>query len=188
MKKNHRHHIRAKIKNCRENGITIEEQEFSSFSATKLTELLQNLNLKYNKDARTSGADFFEKINKYAGQKITLFLAKKNNDVVGFSLLFRQGDFADSWMCGFNYAALTKTDYAYFNLVYYAPIQWAIKEGIRKINFRNSAERAKLESGCEPEETYSFLKCHDSLLGPAVNGCLQTAFWTHLSQRLLKKK
>jgi predicted N-acyltransferase len=182
LKGSHRHNALKKIRCSRESGVSIEEQEFKSFSATKLAELLQNLNLKYDKNAENIiGPGFYDKVKELAAEKIKLFVAKKNRDVVGFSLLFRQGDTVDFWMCGFNYDALTERDYVYFNVAY-AVIQWAIDAGIKKIFFRATAERAKLGWGCKPEETLSFVKCHDTLLGPVINTALRAPFWSYLSR------
>jgi predicted N-acyltransferase len=188
LKKNQRKNVRKQIRKCKENGVSIEEQEMNYSSAATLSELLHNLLLKYNKDAKNLfDPSFFRTLNEYAGEKLKLFVAKKNNDAVGFCLLFRHEDTVDSWMGGFKYDALTRTDFAYFNVVYYAPIQWAIKEGIKKIYFRSKADTVKLERGCKPEETFSFFKCHDLVLGPVINGALQTPFCSFLSRRLPKR-
>ncbi|MGD0643947.1 MAG: GNAT family N-acetyltransferase [Candidatus Bathyarchaeia archaeon] len=188
LKKKTAQNVKREIKKCTENGITIEEQEISQLSATKFSELNYNVNLKYDKNSRNIfDSSFFDMLNEYAKEKTILFVAKRNNEVVGLCLLLRQGDTVDVWMPGFKYDSLTNTDFTYFNLVYYAPIQWAIKEGVRKMYFRNKAEKVKLSRGCKPEKTYSYVKCHDSLLGALINSAFQSPFWSYLSQRLPKR-
>jgi len=116
-------------------------------------------------------------------RKTKLFIAKKNNEVVGFSLLLRHADVLDCWCCGFKYDFQSKTDFTYFNLCYYAPIKWAIEEGVKKMYFRRKAEKLKLKRGCKPEKTYSFVKCHDELLGPLINNAVKTPVYSYFTQR-----
>jgi predicted N-acyltransferase len=188
LKKKTAQNVRREMKRCAESGVTIEEKEISSLSAKDFSDLSHNNNLKYDKNARNIfDPSFFNRLNEFAGEKTVLFVAKKNNEVVGFCLVLRQGDVADVWMPGFRYDDLTNTDFTYFNVVYYAPIQWAIREGIRKMYFRNKAERVKLSRGCKPEETFSFVKCHDGILGPVINGALRTPFCSFLSRRLPRR-
>jgi predicted N-acyltransferase len=188
LKKKTAQNVRREIKKCAENGITIEEQKISQLSATKFSELSHNVNLKYDKNSRNIfDSSFFNMLNEQAKEKTILLVAKRNNEVVGLCLLLRQGDTVDVWMPGFKYDALTNTDFTYFNLVYYAPIQWAIKEGVRKMYFRNKAEKVKLSRGCKPEKTYSYIKCHDSFLGALINGAFQSPCWSYISQRLPKR-
>lgn len=189
MNRNHRKNINRKIRAFKGNGIIIEEQDFSQSSHKQLSTLLYNLVLKYNKDAtKRISPTYFGIINQYAGTKIKLFIAKKNDKPIGFSLLFRQGTTVDSWMCGFDYEVLSRTDYTYFNLVYYEPIKWAIKEGIKKINFRSEAARAKTDCACQPEQMSFFFKCHDSCFGSALNFLLCSTFWARLSKLLILRQ
>lgn len=187
LNKKNRNTVRREIKKCAENGITIEESEVGDRSA-KLSELLSNLTLKYDKNSTSFlSPDFFSKLNDYAKNKTKLFVAKKNSEVVGFSLILRQGDVLDVWMAGFKYDIQTNTDFTYFNLCYYAPIQWAIRVGIKKMYYRSKAEKVKLDRGCKPEKTYSFLKCHDEVLGPLINNALKTPLYSYMSRRLTKR-
>jgi hypothetical protein len=188
LKKKTAQNVRREIKKCAENGVTIEELEIRNFSTKEFSELSYNNNLKYDKNARNIfDPSFFSMLNEFASEKTVLFVAKKNKEVVGFCIVLRQGDVDDVWMPGFKYDDLTKVDFAYFNVVYYAPIQWAINKGVRKMYFRNKAERVKLSRGCKPEETFSFVKCHDGLLGPVINGALKTPFCSFLSRRLPRR-
>jgi predicted N-acyltransferase len=90
----------------------------------------------------------------------------------------------DVFMAGFDYSFQTKTDFTYFNLCYYAPIQMAIKEGIQKIYYRRKAEKVKLARGCEPEKTFSFVKCHNNLLRTIINIAARTPIYFYLKNWL----
>jgi predicted N-acyltransferase len=164
-----RKNVRREIKKCKENGVAIsDEKEFGNLSET-LSNLHSNLYSKHNSGAKSPfGASFFRGLSEYAKDKTKVFIAKKNSQVIGFSLSLRQRDILDVYLCGFDYAAQVNTDFVYFNIAYYTPIQQAIKEGIKRIHFRMAAEEVKLKRGCQPEKTYWLLQCHNSLLRPLI--------------------
>jgi predicted N-acyltransferase len=180
LKHKTRMNIRREIKKCAENGVSIEERDFEGLSA-KLPPLLTNLFWKYDKNANNLfDQSFFCKLEDYARDTAKVFLAEKNDEVVGFSMSLRQRDVLDIFMCGFDYEAQTKTDFTYFNLCYYAPIRWAIEEGIKKIYYRRKAEKVKLNRGCKPERTFSFVKCHNRFVSLLLNKALENRFYSCL--------
>ncbi len=109
------------------------------------------------------------KLKQHTGDAAHVFVAKKNNEVVGFCLTLRHKETLDVLTSGFNYDAQTKTDFTYFNLCYYSPIQWAINHGVRKIYFHGTADQAKLFRGCRPEKLYFFVKYHNRPVRVAMN-------------------
>jgi predicted N-acyltransferase len=164
LKQMNRHSIRREMRKCAENGVTIREGDLGDISE-ELPHLVSNLISKYgNNMSNPFDTGFFSKIDQYARDKTKLFVAERDHDVIGFSLCLRQKDAVDVFMCGFDYQVQTSTDFTYFNLCYYTPIQWSINEGIKKIYYRGKSERAKLYRGCKLESTYSFVKCHDAVL------------------------
>ena len=168
-----RHEVRREVKNCLENGTTIEAiTDFKDLSKI-LSDLSLNLSLKYNKWAQRLEPFFFECLSDYAKANTVVFVAKKNGVVVGFSLFIRQGETLDAFIGGFNYELRSRTDFTYFNLVYYTPINWAIQEGIRKIYFRWGSEKAKYKRGCKPEMIYSFVKCHNKLVSSQIGNYIK---------------
>ena len=109
----------------------------------------------------------------YAKEEIKLFIAKKNSEVVGFSLLLQQGDILDMFMVGFDYGVQTSSDFSYFNLCFYAPIKWSIENGVKKIYYRWSMEKIKRYRGCKPENTYRFTKYHNKLLRALIRNVVK---------------
>ena len=97
-----------------------------------------------------------------------LLIAKKEEMIEGFSLILRQRKIADVFQCGFNYELQEKSDFTYFNLVFYSPIKWAIEEGIEKMYYRYTTESAKIRRGCKPESNCSFIKCYNSLINSQI--------------------
>ena len=163
LEKKIRNRAKKEMKSCINNGVIIKEdvEDFKDLS-TKLSDLSSNLFAKYNKAiTRVFDSSFYESLNEHAGNNVKLFIAEKNDVVTGFALCLRQGKTLDLFSCGFDYETQDKSDFTYFNLCYYAPIKWAIQEGIKKIYYRQTADRVKLKRGCELEKIYSFVKCHN---------------------------
>ena len=161
LKLGRRRTVRHEIKKCSENGVTIKEESISENIAEKLSELGANVSSKYSHTEQTRlDPSFFKTLQKYAKDKARLFVARKNDKVVGFSLGLQHKDVLDMYMYGCDYASQTNTSFIYFNLGYYEPIKLAIDEKIKKIYFRYLNEKAKVARGCRPEQTYSFIKCH----------------------------
>ncbi len=169
MKKKIRSLIRRQIKKNRESGITIEQiNDFYSLSQT-LAELHSNLYFKYRAKASLLHPLFFEKLSEYAKNNVRLFIAKKKDKIIGFSLDFVRDKIWDGYICGFDYNSLTKTDFTYFNISFYEPIKVAIEEGVKRIDFGPSALQEKVTRGFKVEKLYLFVKCHNNVFRPIIN-------------------
>jgi len=139
--------IRREIRKCRENGVIIEEAKLADL-AIKVSELNRNLCLKYNPNwNRFLDPLFFRLLSTHSKEKIKLLIAKKNSEVIGFSLSMHEDSILDVIGVGFDYNMQTKTDFSYFNLGYYVPIRWAIENDVKRIYYRCSMEKIKLDRG-----------------------------------------
>jgi len=186
LKNMNRHSIRREIRKCAQNGVTIKDNDFKTLSE-KMAGLTGNLLSKYNPSSNNIfDPKFFSVLNQCAANKTKTFVAEKNGDIVGFSLSMRQGDVLDVFMCGFDYQVQSSTDFTYFNLCYYAPIQWSIEQGIKKLYYRRKSDRAKLYRGCKKERTFAFVKCHDPVLGFCFNKALNSSVYAQLKSRFLE--
>ncbi len=170
-----RKRIRREIRRCVENGIVIEARNKFSDVSTELSTLSLNVLARYNAPkTELYEPSFFEKLDDYyASGTSQMFLAKKDGTLVGFSLNLRHKSSLDAFRCGFNYAKQEKSDFTYFNLVYYLTIKWAIEHNIKKIYFRPSADEVKLRFGCKPEKLYSYVKCQNRHLNFGINSYLK---------------
>ena len=125
-------------------------------------------------------------LNTYAKEKTKLFVARKSGEVIGFSLLLRHRDVVDVLMVGFNYVKQTNTDFSYFNLAFYAPINYAIENGVKKIYYRYLMEKIKLDRGSTPERTYLFVKYHNKLMRVLTDTMMKNPLYAYLISRLRK--
>jgi predicted N-acyltransferase len=172
LRKTVRHNIRREIKSCINNGIVIDRSDFKNLSKT-LSDLSLKQALKYNKWAPRLEPFFYEKLNDYAKDNTVVFIARKKDVIVGFSLFLRKGETLDCFLGGYDYTLQEKNDFLYFNLSYYMPIKWAIEEGIRKIYYRWGSEEAKYKRGCKSEILYSFVKCQNSLVNSQISNYMK---------------
>jgi predicted N-acyltransferase len=186
MRGRRRRTIRREIRDCLSSGVSIEEESISENIAEKLSELQSNVSSKYTHTNNKLDPSFFMEIKKYTKDNARLLVARKNDKIVGFFLGLQHKDMLDAFMVGLDYSAHTNLDFLYFNLGYYKPIQLAIDEKIIKIYYRYSADKAKLNRGCRPEQTYSFVKCHNSLLGPPMNSLLKNRLYSNVKSRFLR--
>ncbi len=160
-----RKNIKRELKKSDENGVKIKTiSEFGDLSSV-LSNLYSNLYMKYNKrQSPYYDASFFESLSMHAADKTILFVATKNGKIVGFTLCMQQKENLEGFKCGFDYSACSTNDYAYFNLLYYAPIKWAIENGIKEVYYGAGMEEIKLRRGCTPDESFCFVKTHDGIL------------------------
>ena len=183
-----RKNVRREIRKCAENNVKITEAKIDDY-AEQLSSLHSTLISKYVKEAKNPfDCSFFKSLARNAGDKTKLFIASKDGQVAGFCLLFTHRLITDVWMAGFDYELKENTDFAYFNLAYYTPIQWSIQEGIKKIYYRSTAKKIKLDRGCKEEKSYCFVKCHDQVFGPLINFGLNTAPYSYLKDRSFSRK
>ena len=165
-----RRSIRADVNRFNKGEETIEELSHFGESSETLSTLYSNLYSRYNEDRENPyTAEFFSTLAEFAEDKVKVFAAKRNNEIVGFCLCLLQGNTLNCWICGFKYDSEMRKSSLYFNLVYYAPITWAIRNGIRRINYRIEAENVKLRVGCKERKVFSFLKCQNRLLASFFN-------------------
>jgi hypothetical protein len=165
-----RRNVKREIKKCNETGVTIEKESLTNDYAPILSNLYSNLHQKYHSEKRNPfAASFFRNLTKYAGDNTRLFVARKNCRIIGFSLSLKHRDILDVLFYGFEPNAQSKTDFAYFNLVYYAPIDLAIKEGVRRVYYNQTMDEVKLKRGCNLEHQYLFTKVHNRPLRRLVN-------------------
>jgi len=94
--------------------------------------------------------------------ELLVFSANRDGKPVAFSLFFVHGEAIYSYFTGADYEQTSGT-FAYFNLVYYAPIEWATANGFKKVYLSLSAYKAKLIRGFRLEPVHGFL----NVKGPA---------------------
>jgi predicted N-acyltransferase len=155
-----RKNVRRELKKSKMNEIVVEQSNDIYQLSEIISDLHSNLFMKHKGQKSLLTPSFFKALSENARDKTRLFTARKNNTVIGFSLCIEHKQVMDIYIAGFDYEKLTKTDFTYFNTVFYEPIRTAIEEGFERIHFRSASLEAKLARGCRIEKTYLFLKCN----------------------------
>lgn len=156
--------IRREIRQNSKHGITVVQQDDFYALSGVISDQYSNLFMQHMGRRSNLNPAFFEAVSEHAKGKTRLFVARKNDRVIGFALCLEHKSVMDAYIVGLDYEGLEKTDFTYFNTYYYAPIRTAIEEGFKRIHFRSGSLGAKISRGCGLERTYLFMKCNISPL------------------------
>jgi hypothetical protein len=88
------------------------------------------------------------------GEDVILFLAARGGPAIGVAICLLDGDTLHVRNVGFDYSAIEGVD-AYFNLMFYEPIEWGLAHGIRQFRFGSGAYQAKTARGCRLQPLYA---------------------------------
>lgn len=164
LKRTRRKLVLRDIRKCEENDVIFGSEPIFEEISTRLSFLHSNLFRKYNNGQPSPfNPAFFKDLSIFAEDTAKVFVARKNGKVIGFSLSLRKDGFLDNFMVGFDYTS-EGVEYVYFNLAFYETIKWAIKNRVKKIYYRFTADKAKIRRGCKKEQIFSFVKCHNTFL------------------------
>lgn len=81
------------------------------------------------------------------GERAIAFVGRLHGQIGAFALAYRHGDVLEIRMAGLNYDLAPEAAYAYFNVMYYAPISHAYASGARAVHLGVSSLRAKVLRG-----------------------------------------
>jgi predicted N-acyltransferase len=84
------------------------------------------------------------------------FSVHVSGELCGFAQFFRTGTSLYARTFGIDYRAVQRVPYAYFNLLFYAPIDWCLRHGMTDIDYGYGSYATKLARGCRVERLYGF--------------------------------
>jgi uncharacterized protein len=99
----------------------------------------------------------YQNLQSNVDHRLRIFLCEKDGVPVGLSLALVNADQLHVRLAGFDYSAVG-SDFAYFNAVYYEPIEWGITHSIRTYFFGTGTYRAKTARGCRLEPLYGVVR------------------------------
>ncbi|MFD8787282.1 GNAT family N-acetyltransferase [Kitasatospora sp. NPDC059599] len=109
----------------------------------------------------------FAALRDTLGDRLTVLSSVRDGRVVGYLLAFRAGDVLYTRSAGFDYEAVDGT-YCYFNLVYYDTVQWAARNGIRRIHYGLGTTEAKHTRGCTLVPRRAYFTLPEAAAGPCT--------------------
>ncbi len=155
--------IRRERRVFQEGGLTIKIGGIASLDDA-VVQMQSNLQKKYghsgNLERLRRG---FEQIKTHLGSSVRVYLARQDEQIVGYALFYEMGKTYYCKQVGFDYEQLDK-NFCYFNIAFYEPIIHAIENGISSINYGVGTYEAKLKRGCQLNHLLGFFKC-----SPAVS-------------------
>lgn len=81
------------------------------------------------------------------GPRMRMFLARRDGRPVAFSQFYEQAGVLYSRALGFDYGAVEGA-FAYFNMIFYEPVRWAVATGVREVRYSMGSADAKVARGC----------------------------------------
>jgi uncharacterized protein len=160
----------ARLPSSRRNKIRRERKQFEAAGittrvlrgASELCEATARLQLALRARHGVAGSiesimRDYENLRSHVDHRVRVFLCEKDGVPLGLSLALQDGDQLHVRLAGFDYSAVG-SDFAYFNVVYYEPIEWGIAEGIRSYFFGTGTYRAKTVRGCRLEPLYAVVR------------------------------
>ena len=157
-RKKRRESIRRERRVFQKNGFTTQIGDASSLDDT-IVRLQSNLQKKYGHSGDPERLkQGFEQIKTHLAPFVRVYLAQKNEQVVGYALFYEMNKTYYCKQVGFDYARLGN-NFCYFNIGFYEPIIQAIKSGIISIHYGAGAYEAKLGRGCKLNHLLGFFKC-----------------------------
>ena len=83
------------------------------------------------------------------GERAIAFVGRLHGQIGAFALVYRHGDVLEVRMAGLDYDLAPEAAYAYFNVMYYAPISHAYATGARALHLGVGSLRAKVLRGAQ---------------------------------------
>jgi predicted N-acyltransferase len=130
----------------------------------ELAPLFANLQRRYGHGGGVAEArETIDWVRQHLCPLTRVVLINEAGRTVAFHLLYELDGTLYCYLTGQTYEPSVQEAGAYFQAVYYKPIELAIQWGIRRIDFGNESYEAKLWRGCEPEWALGLFDFGDDL-------------------------
>lgn len=147
--------IRKEVNRAKKRGLVVSEWDASSTSESSLRCIYDAHHLRMNNRALSYPENFFTQLKERIGDGIRVLVAHRDSELVGSTFLLVGDDRAVLPLVGIDHAR-DGGAFAYFNLVYYAPIRIAAEQGLKSVTYGAGAYAAKIRRGCRAEVSRVF--------------------------------
>ncbi len=148
--------VRHEMNRNRRAGIVIREIDDAAALAARLHDLAEAHHVRLNRASVPYQRHFLPWLKATLGERCVLYGAFHGEELLGFTLMLRDGDTAILPFLGIDDTA--KGDFTYFNLCYYRPIADAIAGGLKRVFFGTLLYDLKARRGCRILKTNLFYK------------------------------
>jgi hypothetical protein len=151
-------------------GVVREDEDFAS-NSSQINRLFQMTCKRHVEQGDLPypiqvGESFISALNRIPEKRRRVFLAECGGELVGFALTVRSGNTLIFSKCGLDYSRAEPIR-AYFNL-YYAMIDYAIREGIEWIELGAEAYDTKKKMGASPAATRYYFELNNRWISPLI--------------------
>ncbi|MEJ2278827.1 MAG: peptidogalycan biosysnthesis protein [Candidatus Lokiarchaeota archaeon] len=144
-------------------GVTIKKLDNINSHEERLFDLLEMNYHKYNSDTFLLNRDYFQKIKNNFGKDSIIYVAIKEEKIIGVMVEFKKDKDAILTSVGIDHN-YSKNDFTYFIMTFYEPIKDAPEYGIERIYAGNGLYKLKARRGFSTANTYIFYKPHNKLI------------------------
>jgi predicted N-acyltransferase len=172
FKKNQRRNIRRERKKITEQGVSIRGHEGPDIDSSlfeKMYEFYLGTNDKFGPwGCRYLTRHFFTRLPDVFGRRVVLMAAygaANPREPLGMAMFFRKNDS----LYGRYWGSAVELDSLHFNTCYYAPIEWAIQNGIRRFDPGIGSEH-KVRRGFRALGNYSLHRFSNNIMSMLMRG------------------
>jgi hypothetical protein len=159
-----RNAIRRNRRKLAEAGVELAVRPLRPDLVDRLVELEASLNAKYGTPHDPVAVRaWYDVLLRHFPEGALVASAEVDGGVCGFVLLLRWRDELYARQVGFDYDLKGELP-AYFGVVFYEPIEFAIREGIARIDYATGAVETKRVHGCAQFRQHAYVRCFDAAL------------------------
>ena len=156
-----RNAVRRDRRKLADAGVELSVRRLAPELLGELVALEANLNAKYGTPFDPVAARAgYEALLRLAPEHGLVSTAEIDGRICGFVLLLRWRDELYARQVGFDYERQGGLP-VYFGVVFYEPIEYAIREGLARIDYATGAEATKRAHGCSQLRQYAYVRCFD---------------------------
>jgi hypothetical protein len=171
-----RRKVRREMKVFGEAGYEVAEERLTDCLA-EAKSLVCNLQHRYGHvDDDEKWRSELDHMARLLGHRGVVFSARRRGALVGFALGYPFGGTLYMRRCGFDYDALQDA-FEYFNLGYYLPLQYAYRNGLRRLHLGPTAYEAKVRRGAVLAPLWSLAVFDGTAPGPAASDRATDLAW-----------
>ena len=151
-----RRDFRREMRRNHEAGVEVEILESSEGLQDRLLDLLEENSRSHGSIGFPFSRELFAELERNMAARARVFVARKAGAVIGAYVVLIEGTRAVAYAVGVD--AEQGGDFTYFQLVYYGFIEYAIANGIERIDFGRGMYAAKLRRGCRLRDAWIYTR------------------------------
>lgn len=164
-----RNQIRRERARLADAGIRFDVVPMDAGVRERIAPLELQLLRKYGHDDELSFlADNYRALEATLGESVKVTIAERDGALCGFGVAFQWRDELYTRQVGFDYALVERLP-VYFGVAFYSLVEYAIANGIGRIDYAIESERTKELRGCDPVRQYAYVKALDPACRPVVD-------------------